>query len=221
MKEKLETFVSSHQEEYGEDAYQYIMENYKQFIGENQVFDILRQLFSKYGFIKKENDMYQKSFEMINKLYGIDRNIIEVASGCYPRFAEIIDENQRKNNKGTLTIYDPRIVLDNLGKVKIVKDEFTMQTDIKDCSLIVALAPCEATETIIQKANLENQEFFIALCGCNHTSRFCYSNDSWYDELVSLAEQGKSKGDKIYVDSFDKKYNYPYPIIYKKKATKE
>ena len=119
-----------------------------------------------------------------------------------------------ESKKGTIKVYEPLLVTKRLGNIKLHKEEFNLNTKIKEGSLLIASAPCKVTLDIIRKANEENLEFFIALCGCCHEDFINYKD--WINYVFDFANNGIKNESKIYKDSLDDIYNYPFPIIYKK-----
>lgn len=215
-KEKLiERYLLHNKDNYPDDMYDFLVNNYKYYMGNpKSSFDILRQIYSKYEVIDKSEDIYFGLRNKISELYTLNNDIVEIASGPYPRLAEIIDEKQRKSKKGTINVYEPLLVTKGLGNVKLHKEEFNLNTKIKEGSLLIASAPCKVTLDIIRKANEENLEFFIALCGCYHEDFINYKD--WINYVFDFANNGIKNESKIYKDSLDDIYNYPFPIIYKK-----
>lgn len=215
-KEKLiERYLLHNKDNYTDDMYDFLVNNYKYYMGNpKNSFDILRQIYSKYEVVDKSEDIYFGLRNKISELYTLNNDIVEIASGPYPRLAEIIDEKQRKSKKGTINVYEPLLVTKRLGNIKLHKEEFNLNTKIKEGSLLIASAPCKVTLDIIRKANEENLEFFIALCGCCHEDFINYKD--WINYVFDFANNGIKNESKIYKDSLDDIYNYPYPIIYKK-----
>lgn len=215
-KEKLiERYLIHNKDNYPSDMYNFLINNYKYYIDDpKNSFDILRQIYSKYKVVDECEDIYFGLFNKIKEVYTINNDIVEIASGPYPRLAEIIDNDQRKNLMGTINVYEPLLVTKRLGNIKLHKEEFNLNTKIKKGSLLISSAPCNVTLDIIKKANEENLEFFIALCGCCHEDFTNY--DDWINYVFDFANKSIKYDGKIYKDSLDDVYNYPYPIIYKK-----
>lgn len=102
----------------------------------------------------------------------LNGNCCEVGAGSYPRLAELVLPTLQQNHH-KLTIYEPNIILDKLGSAKIIKDKFTMQTNIVDVDTIYGLFPCDATISMIDKAFQENknllQHFVLAITLLHNT----------------------------------------------------
>ena len=213
--DEIRKFLIDNKDNYPEGIYEFLINNYLYYMGYPKfAFDILLQLYSKFGVIDKNNDIYYGIFDKIKKFYNINSDVVEIGSGAYPRLAEIIDDFQTKSKIGTIKAYDPLLAVSKLGNIKLYKKRFDTNTKIKEGSLLIASSPCNATLDIIKKANDEDLEFFIALCGCTHENFKNY--DDWINYVFDYAISTNKNGAKIYKDELDKNYDYDYPIIFKK-----
>ncbi len=215
---RLTRFLLKNKDNYSPEAYDYLINHYLDFYyNPGYAYDILAELYSKFGIISKEKDFYYGIFNKINNIYGLNRDVVEVASGTYPRLAEIIGEYQSKNNFGSVKAYDPKIVISSLKNVEINKSNFSLDTPVKKDSLLVSTFPCEATLDIIRNANNNDLEFLIALCGCTHDG---FSNyEEWEDYVVDFASCQSNDKFNIYTDSLNEAYSVPWKLIYKVKNT--
>lgn len=127
------------------------------------------QIFVAIDALPEERNSYYQMAKKIENEYGLDRNIVEVGGGLFPALAFEIAKRQQITGKGTITVYDPNMVVTNLDGIKIVKDYFTENCQLEEGSLLVARKPCEASETVIRTANKYKVEFYLNLCCCAHT----------------------------------------------------
>ena len=158
-------------------------------------------------------------------VYGLDKNIVEVASGVIPSFAKKIYKEQMRLGKGTITIYEPDLLFEkeeSCPKMVINRKNFNSTCNIKDSDLIAGLFPCDATEPIIEEACKYDKDFYVAMCGCVHFRNanipYSESNSRLYQSyVIDLADRLVSNNKELVVDMLDDKYLVPYPIIYTKK----
>lgn len=145
------------------------------------------QVYSAVGVYDNIPNVYDTFIEEMQKHFDINRRLIEVAAGYYLGLAEKVSCHQKC---GTITIYEPNIIIDTHEKFKIVKEEFKESTIVSDADMIYALRPCDAIETIIKVANKNDLDLFVGLCGCVDGCGF-YSEEylqKWYDYLQELVE---------------------------------
>ena len=215
-------YLKEYGQNYSDTSREFMQENFLKLTEPGETPDILFQLYCKFGMIPSEQNIYMGFADMIGQKYGWGTKILEVGGGYYPIFSKYVDDNQQKNGNGTITVIDPLIVTDKLGRVKLQKKEFTRDMDVSDFELLVGICPCEATKEIISSALFNKKEFFIAMCGCIHFdyypmpyfygSNFAYS--MWVDDVYGLAKEQEEDGFEVtkqYVD------NFPYPIISSKR----
>ena len=184
--------------------------------------DITRQVLEELGYYKNnpEKSSYEYFINLIDKEFGLEKNIVEVAGGVVPTLGHKISLKQQK---GTITIYDPRIsnYYDETERFVLKKEMFKRSTKLEDKDLLVGFMPCEATQEIIENAIDNNIDFIIALCeGGPHGDEFDYfdSIEEWLHAMLCLAKRGiedQNMGE-LKVLSFEK-YTSPYPIIYNKR----
>lgn len=129
----------------------------------------MSQILSKFGVYKEGKDEYEELCKLLEQYSFLEGNVCEVSAGRYPRLAELTAP-KIKTRKGTLTIYEPNIILNNMANITIVKDKFTKSTDIAKFDTLYALYPCETTIPIIEKAYEEDKNLMLAFCGCNHST---------------------------------------------------
>lgn len=224
---KLKDFLNKYGKSYEDDILEFINNEFYNLQDINNIPDVLMELYVEFGMVSDYENFYLGFSKMIGEKYGYDSNVLEVGGGCYPIFAKYMREQQiYHNGHGTVTVYDPRLVTTKINDLKLYKKEFTLDTDIKKYDLLVGILPCEATRLIIEKAILNNKEFFIGMCGCTHFDLGEYhwgpfgpisrSYDEWVDIVYNGALVCKDKGydvSKTYVKNF----KFSYPVISSKK----
>ena len=184
--------------------------------------DLYRQVLEEIGYydLNESESGYNAFIEIIDKEFGIDKNIIEVGGGVVPTLAHKISLKQKAGN---ITIYDPRLSTyhKNTSNFILKKEKFINETDVSSADLIIGFMPCEATQTIIENATMNRKDFIIAMCeGGAHGDIYDYfeSTEEWLNCMLYLAEREIKSNDmgELKVLSF-KKYLSSYPIIYNKK----
>lgn len=148
------------------------------------------QLYSELGLDIGKHTFYDEHLERINSIFGLDRDIIEVASGYIPAFANKIAKKQLALNRGTITIYEPELFEEKAkySNMTIHKEKFTEQTKINKDSLGIGILPCDATEAMIRNFCKNNMDFYIAMCNCTHKSNNIFPTYQYQNKMVDLAE---------------------------------
>lgn len=90
MEEAYQKYKKNYEHFYNEKARKYIEDNL--FNGANRTsnMDILMQLYSELGLDIGKHTFYDEHLERINSIFGLDRDIIEVASRYISAFANKI-----------------------------------------------------------------------------------------------------------------------------------
>lgn len=105
------------------------------------------------GLLEPEKNCYLGFAKMIGETYGWNSHILEVGGGFYSAFSKYMDQFQQSHNgSGTITTFDPRLIVNKLGNVKLHREEFREEMTTESYDLIVGIMPCEATSMIIRKA---------------------------------------------------------------------
>ena len=127
-------------------------------------------IYDRLGLIPENNNRYNQFIEILEKKFNLNTNILEVGGGNLPRIAERIANIQLNTQNGKITVIDPMLSTKktNYNNLTLCKDNFTLETDIKQFDLIISLFPCEATETLIYKALTENKNLLFRMCDCIH-----------------------------------------------------
>ena len=140
-------------------------------------------------------------------------------SGTFHKVADKIDQYQTSIGKGSITGMDPLLITTSLGNIRLNREIFNINTDISKYSLVTGFYPCDPTLDIITKANKEDKDFTLALCGCTHYSNpyqfyLNPSYDGWLNYLYNCALETVPSDRKI---EFDDVEGFEYPIIFSKK----
>lgn len=204
----------------------YLKANFEKELDKYLVSDIALQIRSEIGLINPNGDYYQEHINKIRNNFDITGDILDVASGRIPSFANRIAKTQLKLRKGTITICDPCLIIDKVKYPNMLmhKMELTESTDLHRYDLITAILPCEATEIVLRRAITERKNFYIALCDCSHlefkNSALHYMNTKQYHNyLIRLAQKlmAEHSQDHLEVEYLDERYTPVCPILYNKK----
>jgi len=135
-------------------------------------------------------------------------NILEICGGYIPALSFHIDRLQRQSGHGRITVYDPKLVLSQLGNITLVKEKFTSRVSLDDYDLIVSMRPCDLTSTLIETSNLNKKPFAIMQCEC------FYKGNYYFEAQTTLPEN-------MIVEQTQLPYCYEYcrPVIYSSKKS--
>lgn len=180
------------------------------------------QVFSELGINEDATQIYRDHIDMIRNHFSLDRNICDIGGGFLPAFANLVAEEQLKIGKGTITVYDPRLVFNEpkFDNMRLVKEEFTKDTDVSKYDLMLGIYPCEATEAIIESAIKNDKDFYVAMCGDAHSSDGSRITKVAYREKVINTANNLALTNGNYemeVTKFDDPI-YSYPIIIGKRT---
>lgn len=182
--------------------------------------DVIREIFDHLALLPVEENLYIVFMnELLNHCNIEDKRIVEVGGGIFPNLAQRLTT---KLNKGTITVYDPRLdprVKSN-DKMVLKKELFTRQTELDDCDLVIGLMPCKGIDVLLDQAVENKKDFMVWFCeGGPHGDYFDYfeDEDEWYHCMNVTLENGLKRQNMGKV----KKIEYPhfsrYPIIYNSK----
>ena len=226
--QKFNSFLNEYSEFYSPD----IIDIIKTYFWKNQdsltTLDVLMQVYQELGIYEGRKSYYNYHLNNINKLFNINCNVVEIGAGHIPSFANMLAREQLKNKKGTVTIYDPCLIKlsTKYKNMKLHKENFNYCMDVSNYDLMLGLLPCEATEEIIKSAIINNKDFYISMCGCNHSKNaflrmfgFCMPHDMYQTQMIELAndlmdEYNHNK--EVVTCYMPDEYNVPYPVIYSK-----
>ena len=223
VEEAYQEYKEKYEHFYSEKAKQYIEDNFFKEAYKTSSMDILMQLYSELGLDIGKHTFYDEHLERIDSIFGLDRDIIEVASGYIPAFANKIAKKQLALNRGTITIYEPELFEEKAkySNMTIHKEKFTEQTKINKDSLGIGILPCDATEAMIRNFCKNNMDFYIAMCNCAHKSNNIFPTYQYQNKMVDLAESLLEKYSnnqkELKIDYLDDEFVFGYaPIIYTK-----
>lgn len=195
---------------YPVDTRDYIIEHlFDDNFDKNIYVDVMSQVYETIGVFDVVHDtVYENFYNLLKDNYNLDRNLLEVGCGYFPSFANKVSENQKK---GSITVMDPDVIVQKLGKLKIIKSRFNKDTDVSKYELIYGLFPCDATIDMIRSANEFDKDLCIELCGCVHTSDpLMISYDSWLYRVEHILKSTIPDNREF---TMEEKDNLPYPLI--------
>ena len=219
---KFENFKSEFSHLYSEDDWQEIEKHFFRLIDSKDVPSMISQVYSRLGLNTPSVKKYNYHLERIKDIFSLNRNIIEVGGGFLPAFGELVAEEQFKIGKGTITVYDPRLVFNEPKYINMTlhKEYFTTNSDVSNHDLLVGIYPCEATEAIIESAIKNDKDFYVAMCGDAHSSDGSRITKVAYREKVIDTANNLALANGNYemeVTKFDDPI-YSYPIVIGKRT---
>lgn len=222
LEEAFKIYKEQYEKYYDDDLRKFIESRFFIDAYEKESVDVLMQLYSELGLDQGIETFYKTHFQKINNLFGLDRDVIEVGSGYIPAFANKIAFYQQRLQKGTITIYEPLLneITPKFPNMTIHKEKFTPETQINSNALGISILSCEATATILKKFCENRMDFYIAMCGCDHTSNgFTYNPYFYQESIIALANNLVKDYDngELVVDSLGKEFNIDYPILYNRR----
>ena len=108
---KFKKYMNKYGHLYTDTCREYIEENFLMYLNNPTAPDVLMQIYETVGCGVKEGSFYNAHLNKIQELYGLDKNILEVAGGRMPAFANKVATIQKKTKKGTITVYDPCLII--------------------------------------------------------------------------------------------------------------
>lgn len=143
----------------------YMQAYYSPLIGDS----MFQQIFSGINALPNDINPFYQMMQRIEQEYGLERDIIDVSCGVFPALSYEIQKRKDELDikKGSITAFDPRLGINTLDGVVLIKDKFTLTTPLPKNALLVGRKPCDATETIIRKSSINNLEIYIQLCHCD------------------------------------------------------
>ena len=142
----------------------FISAYYEPMVGDS----MFQQIFAGIDALPNERNPFYQMMKRIEEEYGLDRDIVDVASGTFPALAYEISKRRKELGikKGSITAFDPRLAVTKLDGITLVKSNFLLGTPVSQETLLVGRKPCEATEIMIRKSSIQNLEFYIQMCHC-------------------------------------------------------
>ena len=181
---------------------------------------LLAQIYSCVGAYSTVDDPYIGYLNKLKEFFNINCNILDVASGDYPAFGVQIAKEQLTLSNGTVTMYDPNLVLGRplIKNMVLHKEKFTKETVISNFDVVTSILPCSVTDLLLDRLLEEDKEFFVALCNCHEHGQHGHQIRS-HEEIISEVNskiQKRGNG-KLIVEHLEEHYRNKLPIlIYKK-----
>ena len=183
----------------------------------------LMEIYSEFDITPNEDNPYVAHANNIEKYFGVDKNILEVAGGIMPALSSLIARKQLRLGSGTVTMIDPKIIdtKSRYSNLKLQKQEFTKLCDVSNFDLLVGIMSCGVTGEIIESATKNNKDFYIAMCGCPAEEYAYYYSFAIpeFNYLIPYARELVENNNMgtLEMTFLDAKYEIPYPIIYNKR----
>lgn len=216
---KINEYLDEYGKYYTSGELSYIKHHILRSIRQYPQCDIINQIIELLGLVSDEKNVHRGFLDLVKKYHSLDQDILEVGSGYYPILSTYISEEQNKLGKGTITAMDPSSIKEDIPGIKVLKKSFSLQTDINPYKLILAYMPCEATIPLVKKANTSHKPFSIALCGCVHDFRSCFSeptSEMYQDYVIDIANSTLEEDAEIVIDRLPERYIIDLPILTKR-----
>lgn len=219
LKIKYNELLSEYSQGMNKAALAYIRENFWKLKDSIDIPDILMQVYSELDIFR--DNVYLKHLDRIKNIFDIKCNVLEIGGGMLPAFSNMLASEQLKLGKGKVTVYDPMLATTNSkhSNMKLVKEPFNLNTEIKDFDLVIGIMPCDATEAMVKKVCQNKKDFYLFMCGCTHFTydqilAYGLGSKSYQKYIIDLIES--MINDKVNIDTFESRYELDYPILYKK-----
>jgi len=216
---KIIELFDKYPDAYTEEEKEYIIKNYNWISYNNGYNYILREIYDELGLIAENKNIYIGFIDLIDKVFSLERNIVEIGGGIIPRLSKRIALRQ---NKGNITVYDPRLATTTtkLQNLKLIKEKFDKDHSASN-NLYIGLEPYGGTKTIIETACKNNSDFIIAL-GDLPKENNSIIDETEYDYLQQILiyearnlvyQYGIGRLEKASLED----YGNIYPVIYNKR----
>ncbi len=218
IKKKFDAYLHEYGSNYDKEDLDYIKEKFLGYMeGRDTQEGLLEQVKCAIGEMESDS-VYLNYFNFLKEHFDLSQDILEVACGCFPALSNLINLHQREVNMGgSIEAIDPLLVTTSYGTIKLRKERFTLDTDLKRFSLVTAYYPCEATMDILKACGEQDKDYSVALCGCVHDEDFnpylaaygMYPGDPyirWANKLYKEAKislKGKRTLDVEYIDGLE------------------
>lgn len=220
-KQQLIHYISNHPELFDDYDKKFLIQYINSEKDDEFLPDLIRELYDRFGMIEDENNIYVAFINLIRRFFDIeDAHIIEVGGGTFPCIGRRISLLQ---NRGTITVYDPKLCMDEKENdhLTLKRETFTRDTFVGDTNLMIGFMPCKGAEALVDSATDHGIDFMVALCeGGPHGDYFDYfeSEDEWIDSMFYRARRGiEEHGMGRLARTYLKKFQDPYPIIFNKR----
>ncbi len=222
----FQEFKNKYKSMYEDYEWEYIEKNFHKYLSSKHTANKLMQIYGELQIYPSPASFYLRHLELVEENFPLDGNIVEVSSGHFPVFAEEIAKRQLGIGKGTITLYEPLLfkMTPKYPNMTLHKEEFTEQTDLTGADLVIGIHPCQATWAILRNAIKNKKDFYVAMCGCDHTpgvEYMDYMEQSPYffqQDTIEMAKEllKKYPNGTLEVTTL-KDYPINYPILYNKK----
>lgn len=223
---KFLEYMYKHGDEYDDVIAKELSENFMDNIGENRVYSEFTQLYDELGALPPCGNAYIAYLDMIIKNFDITGNILEVGGGAIPSFAKKVAKKQIELGKGTITVYDPRLLsvtYEEYPNMILKKQECNNKIDISEYDLLLGIMPCLGTDNMLELIEKYKKDFFVALCGCDHDAyrlgyyKYGFYRPSYYDYINYAKEICEENNRELVQDFLPDRFDISYPVIYSKR----
>lgn len=182
--------------------------------------DHISQIYYAMNMLNDEENPYLKLTNLIEKIYGLDLNVLEVGGGIYPALSKSISRRQEQIGKGHITVYDPMLSRKlDFKNITLQKQNFYSYIDTSKYDIIIGKEPCAATFDVIDSANKYKKELLLSPCKCYSLLPEYMEFDNnpleqWYDFVKMLITNYNEH--KVDTYHLNKETNYDNPIYVKR-----
>lgn len=209
-KAKLEAF----KEKYYARYVSYLQEELdnKLFNGFTNNNDTINQIYCYLQIVPARFNYYQEFIKIIQKYFSLEnKKVLEVGAGSLPILASYLESEALSYD-----VIDPGIILEDVVGLKgrVIKEKFSLTTNITDYDLLIGYNPCGATEAMIKNCLKNHKEYIIALCGCAFLpeSYKTRTNKEWQKYLFQIIEK-LGQDYNLYIEYFKDYFQIEYPIL--------
>ena len=183
IEKSIINFIEKHKDGYTKEEIDFIKNNALWPLYCKYTTSILEEIYDELGILPSDRNVYLQFLNMIDQLFGLDKNIIEIGAGKIPTLAKHIS---LKQNSGTITIYDNKILtsLEYPKKLIVKREKFSSNTLLKPYNLMIGFMPEDISYLMVQEACKNKMDFIIGL------SRLYYDyEEETYPDLLTERQQ--------------------------------
>lgn len=92
---------------------------------------LIFEVLSRFNVLYEEKDIYKRFARLLEKYHFLDGNVCEVGAGSFAPVSHIISPLLEEKGH-SLIIYEPKLVFEKIKNMRLIKDQFTKDTNIKD-----------------------------------------------------------------------------------------
>lgn len=217
---KLNNIINENKKSFTKEELDFISRNYLWGLRNNHAPCILSQIYDELDLIEDDKNIYLGFCNLIDNIFGLEHNILEVGGGIFPRLATHIALRQQK---GKITVIDPRLSKQNtnIPNLKLQKEQFSNNMIEDNTSLIIAQMPYGITEKIIKSACSRKIDFIIALGDAQIENSDWINEDiqkNWEANIIYDARKLIEENNlgTLEIASLEE-YGNNYPVIYNKR----